>query len=236
MSAPQRDLRAIPGMPAEHHLPDDAAAAAYRVALDLAEKAWSLKKFDYDPDTDTATVAAFSPGGRAVTVHKSVSQPRPDHPTIERGLAELARAVARLGHQDRSCGAEVLLTELRWVVQAGIKRPIRQQIRCRTNKLPTLPDAEQPRAQVRIAARTIAHLVVNKRWHITALGQDIAAGGFIAEIPGEGLYIYPAGGNGDGTPGGALAQMMESFGAHDIATLTALDYRALYDAEPGAKK
>lgn len=235
MTTPQRDSRSIPGMPDDHQLPDD-VVAAYWVAMELAEKGWGFKEFDYDPASDTATVAAFSPGGRAVTVRQSMSQPLADHPAVDRGLAELARAVARLGYQDRGHGVEVLLTELRWVVQAGIKRPIRQQIRCRTDKLPTLPAAEQPRGQVRVAAWLIAHLVVNKRWHIAALGEDIAAGGFIAEIPGEGLYIYPAGGNGDGTPGGALAGMLESLTAQGIATLAALDYRALYAADLGAKK
>lgn len=235
MTTPQHRSRVIPGLAPDHQLPDD-VVDAYWIAMDLVGKGWGFKEFGYDPASDTATVAAFSPGGRAVTVHKSVTEPLADHPTIDHTLSELARAVARLGYQDRGAGVEVLLTELRWLVQAGIKRPVRQQIRCRTDKLPTLPDSEQPSGQVRVAAWTIAHLVVNKRWHIAALGQDIAAGGFIAEIPGEGLYIYPAGGNGDGTPAGALAGMLASLRPEDIATLTALDYRQLYAADHGAKK
>lgn len=235
MTAPQHRTREIPGLPPDHQLPND-VVEAYWVAMDLVEKGWGFKAFGYERASDTATVAAFSPGGRAVTVRKSVTEPLARHSTIDHGLSELALAVARLGYQDRDSAVEVLLTQLRWLVQAGIKRPIRQQIRCRTDKLPTLPDSEQPSGQVRVAAWTIAHLVVNKRWHIAALGQDIAAGGFIAEIPGEGLYIYPAGGTGDGTPAGALVGMLASLRAEDIATLARLDYRQLYAADRGAKK
>jgi hypothetical protein len=235
MTTPKNDSRAIPGLPADHQLPDD-VVDAYWVAMELAGKGWGFKSFGYDPASDTATVAAFSPGGRAVTVHKSVTEPLADHPTVDRALSELARAVARLGYQDRGSGVEMLLTQLRWLVQSGIKNPVRQQIRARTDRLPTLPETEQPNGRVRTAAWTIAHLVVIKRWHIAALGQDIAGGGFIAEIPGEGLYIYPAGGNGDGTPAGALAGMLEGMGAEDIALLASLDYRQLYAAGHGAKK
>lgn len=52
----------------------------------------------------------------------------------------------------------------------------------------------------------------------------------------QGLLIYPAGGNGDGTPAGALAAMLASLSAADIATLASLDYRQLYAAGLGAQK
>ena len=86
----------------------------------------------------------------------------------------------------------------------------------------------------RIAAWLIARLVAKYGWSVQHLGEDIAGGGFIADIPGDVRAIFPATMEYDGTAAAALARMMPTLQAPDLRLLTHLDYRALWAAGQAA--
>jgi hypothetical protein len=62
------------------------------------------------------------------------------------------------------------------------------------------------------------------------LGEDIAGGGFIADIPDDVRAIFPATMEYDGTAAAALARLLPTLQAPDLALLKNLDYRALWAA------
>ena len=96
--------------------------------------------------------------------------------------------------------------------------------------LPTLPAGQQPMTRARTAAWLLARLVGKYGWEIQHLGEDIAGGGFIANIPGDVQAIFPAFMEYDGTAAAALARMLPQVPAREVRVLARLDYRALWAA------
>ena len=66
--------------------------------------------------------------------------------------------------------------------------------------------------------------------NVILLGEDIAGGGFIANIPGDVQAIFPASMEYDGTAAAALARMLPQVPARELRVLARLDYRALWAA------
>lgn len=210
---------------------------AYRTLQGLHKSGWRLHTLDYDADTSTATVIAETPQHRMVTVewNRGTGQihRRQINGVAAVFLVKAAHDVAYLGHADTTGPRRGQLDQLRWLVQglAGRRRAPHR----RTAPLPCLPAQCQPSPQCRAAAWLMARLVGEYGWRITAVGQDIAQSGFIAEVPGDVAAVYPAGMDDDGTPAAALARILPRLDPiNDLALLDVLDYRQLWAAAASA--
>jgi hypothetical protein len=228
------------------HIPgldDDQAPAelieAYWLAIDLSSSGWRAKRLDFDAHTATAFVIAHTPTRRTVTVtwdlrgNRAARQQVPAHAPSRR-LIDLAQAVASLGQNDAETGEE-RLTQLCWLVQSQVGSPHRHHRHWRrVEVLPTLPANQQPMTRARAAAWLIARLEGKYGWCVRHLGEDIAGGGFIADIPGDVQAIFPATMEYDGTAAAALARLLPQVPPDDLRLLSRLDYRALWAAGQAA--
>jgi hypothetical protein len=203
-------------------------------AVAIIDRGWQFKRLEFDDNTATAFVVAQSPTHRVVTVHWDLRGHRLGRQQVPgrrdaMHLLKFANDVASLGIHDAETG-EALLDQLCWLVQTLSTR-VRPagSWRC-TDTLPTLPADEQPRPAVRAAAWLIARLTCEYNWWVRHLGEDIAAGGFLAEVPGDVLAVFPASMSDDGTAGAALARMMPTLSAVEVNLLRHLDYRTLWAA------
>lgn len=227
----------IPGLGEEQ--PPAEVVDAYWMIVDLAADGWVSKRLEFDAHTATAFVTAAAPTRRTVTVswdlrgNRAVRQQVPRH-AVSRRLIELARAVASLGQNDAETGDE-WLSQLCWLAQWHVRPAHRHQDHWRrSDSLPILSAQEQPMARGRCAAWLIARLVGEYGWHVSDLGEDVAGGGFVADIPGDVQAIFPSTMEYDGTAAAALARMLPTLPCQDLYLLRDLDYRALWRAGRGA--
>jgi hypothetical protein len=92
----------------------------------------------------------------------------------------------------------------------------------RTWDIPGLPEFLQPAPKIRAAYWFAAALTDDYGWRLFEIGSDIAAGGFVADIPGEMMAIYPASIADDGTAASALARLLGDMSAQDAEVVAAL--------------
>ena len=204
---------------------------AYRTLEGLHQSGWRLHALDFDAETSTATVIAESPTHRIVTVdwNRGTGQinRRQVNGVAAVFLVKAAHDVAYLGHADIAGPRRGQLEQLQWLAQ-GLGEPRRPAARRRIDPIPSLPAARQPSPQCRAAAWLMALLVGEYGWRITAVGEDIAQRGFIAELPGDVVAVYPAGMDADGTAAADLARILPRLDQiNDLALLDVLDYREL---------
>lgn len=185
---------------------DPVVCAAYRDACTLIDAGWQLQKLRFVAATGIGVVQACTPTHRGVTVTSADRGRR--HLTLPNShyTVRLARSVAILGAR-----GDDSLTDLTWQLSdqlANIKtRP--------TFGHAHIPDPglhHQP-VSLRRAYWLLVVLVCDYRWRLHCLGEDVAGGGFIAEIPDDLTTIYPAGAAPDGTPATALARLLPQLDA-----------------------
>jgi hypothetical protein len=98
----------------------------------------------------------------------------------------------------------------------------------RTRDIPGLPAHLQPTRKIKAAYWFAATLTDDYGWKLFEIGSDAAAGGFIADIPGGTMAIYPASAiypvsmAGDRTAASALARLLGSMSAQDAEIVAAL--------------
>jgi hypothetical protein len=92
----------------------------------------------------------------------------------------------------------------------------------RTWDIPGLPAHLQPAPQIKAAYWFAATLTDDHGWKLCEIGSDIAAGGFIADIPGETMAIYPASMADDHTTAAALARLLGTMSVQDAEIVAAL--------------
>lgn len=205
---------------------------AYRTLAGLHQSGWQLHDLDFDAETSTATVTAETPTHRMVTVDWNRGTGQINRRQVNGAaavfLVKAAHDVAYLGHADATGPRRGQLDQLRWLAQGLFGRPTPGPRRC-SDHLPGLPAQRQPSPQCRAAAWLMARLVGEYGWRITAVGEDIAGRGFLAELPGDVLAVYPAGMDADGTPAADLARLLPRLDQiNDLALLDVLDYRELW--------
>ena len=228
----------IPGLGDEQ--PPAAVTDAYWMIVDLAADGWLPRRLDFDAHIATAFVTAVAPTGRAATVSWDLRGPQAARQQVPNRLAArrliaLARAVAHLGQADAETGDE-WLTQLCWLAQWHVRPAHRHQDHWRcSDPLPILSAQEQPMTRGRCAAWLIARLVGEYGWHVSDLGEDVAGGWFVADIPGDVQAIFPAAMEYDGTAAAALARMLPTLQCQDLHLLRDLDYRALWAAGRGVE-
>ncbi len=212
---------------------------AYRTLEGMHRSGWRLHNIEFDTETSTATITAETPTHRRVTVDWNRATGQIDRHQVNGSaavfLVKAAHDVAYLGHADNTGPRRGQLDELRWLAQGLAGRP-RPAIRPCHDPIPGLPAERQPSAQCRAAAWLMARLVGDYGWRITAVGEDIAGYGFIAELPGDVLAVYSAGMDADGTPGGDLARLLPRLDQiNDLALLDILDYQELWACQHEAE-
>jgi hypothetical protein len=92
----------------------------------------------------------------------------------------------------------------------------------RISDIPGLPLHVQPSPKIRAAYWFAVTLTDGHGWKLIEVGTDIAAGGFIADIPGETMAIYPASMSDDRTAASALARLLGAMSAKDTVIVAAL--------------
>jgi len=213
-----------------------AVLEAYCTAETLHRMGWRFQCLTYDQDTSDATITAQTHTRRVVTIgwnRLSGRKFRQQVPGMEAVLAlKLAYDVAHVGGEGQDNG-QALMDELCWMMQALPSQRRRGGGRrwLRFDALPTLPADEQPRRLCRAAAWLLARLVAKYGWQVTALGSEIADSGFIAEIPGDVLAVFPGGMPADGTAAASLAALLPRLTTGDVALLERLNYHDLWAAD-----
>ena len=195
----------VPALGTDQPHPD--VRAAYWDGVALIDAGWTLRRLDYDHSSATATFGAESPHHRMVTALHTVDEPDlgdrcgagATHRRLARRLAELAT---------RNCD-EDRLGELRMLLQAHAG-PAPQPALSFT-AISGVAKCAQPRGAVRACFWLLCTLACGYGWTIRQ-GEDVAAFGFIADIPGDCTVIYPGGMEPDGTDAGLLG--------HTLARLT----------------
>lgn len=92
----------------------------------------------------------------------------------------------------------------------------------RIGDIPGLPPHLQPSPKIQAAYWLAVTLTDGYGWKLFEVGMDVAAGGFIADIPGETMAIYPASMSDDRTAASALARLLGTMSAKDVVIVAAL--------------
>ena len=96
----------------------------------------------------------------------------------------------------------------------------------RTWHLPGVPARLQPIPKVRAAYWFAATLTDDYGWRLFEIGTPTAAGGFIADILGETIAIYPESMPDDGTVASALARLLACMSTADGVVATLVEWHS----------
>ena len=187
----------IPGLHTKQ--PDRAVRPLYWWAQNLRQRGDVLVGIQFDPAQLAASVTVRLASYRVVEVKRH----RDDKPQLPHDLPTvLSEAVWRLGVLGWTDELDQLRRLLRTAGLLGAPVPVHK----RTTPIPGC--SRQPDRGAR-AGYWWALALVRHGWQLHAYGQDIAAHGFIAEIPGADgestLVLYPGNMADDGTEAAALA-------------------------------
>lgn len=171
-----------PAVSAPEHA-DPTIRRAYWDALTLIDAGWQLRKLRFDSFTRTAVLDLHTPTHRAMTV--TGAEPPSAIPFRHACcVIRLAEAVTNLGQR----GGD-LLGDLQWLLASHLHtRRIPQP---RRDHVPDPSLTAQPVA-LRTAFWLLATLVAGYGWQITDIGDEVAGGGFIAEIPDDLTAVFPS--------------------------------------------
>ncbi|MBV8348436.1 MAG: hypothetical protein JOZ49_13140 [Mycolicibacterium sp.] len=133
---------------------------------------------------------------------------------------EFADAITVLAATGAQHGRDYLRELMVLLAHAMPRRPA--SLVWRTCAIPAVPPNQQPTVRVRAAYWFAATLTDDYGWQLYEVGSPTAGGGFIADIPGEAMVIYPANMPDDRTIGSALARMLPAMGARELRTLVSL--------------
>lgn len=193
-----------PAVPGLDHETDPTLRRAYWDALTLLDAGWQLRKMRFDSYTRTAEIDLHTPTHRGLTIPSTGTVPTLPFVDADRAL-RLAQAVATLGQR----GGDYL-GDLQWALSTHLPSPMRQP-RSRDDQIPDPNLAAQRTHQplnLRTAFWLLATLVVDYGWLISDIGDPIAGGGFIADIPDDLTAVFPASMHLDGTTAAQLARLI----------------------------
>lgn len=183
---------------------DPTIRRAYWDALTLLDAGWQLRKMRFDPFAGTGAIDLHTPTHRALTIPSTGSMPTLPFAAADRAI-RLAGIVATLGQR----GGDHL-GDLQWLLSEHVHATTRTP-QARRDQIPdpTLiaHRVHQP-ANLRTAYWLLATLVIDYGWLISDLGDPIAGGGFIADIPDDLTAVFPASMQLDGTTAAQLARLI----------------------------
>lgn len=190
-------------IPGARRQPDATIRRAYWYAVRLHNYGWTLRSIEYRSKGISAQAEAVieNPCHRLITYQAGHQQ---------RTATELPEvftmAVCAVGMTKGQNGIRDLRTQLRPLLQTPVHCPVEHHARTRADLF-------------RIARQAGQRLIEDYRWTLSGLGSEVAGGGFIADIPGDVLAIYPAGMAGDGTAAADLAHAIGNLDNHQLDAL-----------------
>jgi hypothetical protein len=216
-------------MPTTEHIPaapvigDPELRTAYWDALALNDAGWLLRRLRYVPFTDTGIIDAHTYTHRAITItSRTPLRHLPAHLPGTGTALRLAGRVAALGKSgDR-------VADLAWLITGSL--PTARTIVPRHDPIPDPALTRQPN-QLRFAFWLLGTLVCDYSWRISHLGEDLAGGGFIADIPHDVTAVYPASVPIDGTVATALARLIPALKGEELQYLRHTSTAALASAQ-----
>jgi hypothetical protein len=210
---------------------------AFRTLQRLHGSGWRIHTVDYVAEAGEAIITAENPTRRLVTVTWNRSTGQISRQQVNGSavvyMVKAAHDVAYLGHRDATGPDRNHLDQLRGMLEnLGAPPRAERHLWWRTDPLPCLPPDRQPASRCRAAAWLLARLIGDYGWHITELGEPTVGGGFLADIPGDVLAVFPAGiDDDDHTAAAALTRLLPQLDPiNDLALLDLLDYRKLWAA------
>lgn len=224
MTAPSYGVRRhdpVPTLDAEHQ-PHPDVVAAYWDGVALTKLGWSLHKVQFLARDGGAEVSAESPKHLRVkaTSGRTHHCAQASTPPGDLLLQRLADGAAELGRHDQRCHTD-RLSALQMLLGAHVARKARP-VTLSFAPLPGLPRGWQPLPGVRSAVWLMCALSCRYGWHLTDLGTDVAAGGFIADIPGECTAVFPASMPNDGSESALLARAIGRLPCADVSLIETL--------------
>ncbi|TKV35300.1 hypothetical protein [Mycobacteroides abscessus] len=186
----------IPGV---RRQPSDAIRKAYWYGLRLHNYGWLVHSLECTSKgaTSTAEVVLETPSHRVIICRSdgrtNIAQELPDM---------FALAVRLVAIDAGTRGIRTLRTQLRSLLTEH-RRP------GHPSWLHVSP--------LQLARQAAYELIDQHHWTLSGFGSALAQGGFIADIPGDTVAVYPAGMAPDGTPAGALAHALGHIAADELA-------------------
>jgi hypothetical protein len=185
---------------------------AYWYASRLIDVGWTIRRIG--TTEQGGFFVAETPRRRVVSVDER-SAPSSDPATqFAKSITGLA-AAGTAESRDRLWDLVRMLRD-----NAPVRRPA--AVRWRTWDIPGLPTHLQPAPQIRAAYWFAVTLTHDYGWKLYEVGIDSAAGGFIADIPGETMAVYPGKMADDRTAASALARLLGGMSAADTGIVAAL--------------
>lgn len=197
------------------HLSGGAGAAlndAYWYAMQLINVGWLIRRIG------TAEEGGFfeaeTPRRRVVSVdERSVSYTDP--------ATQFAKSIAGLAAAGAAEDRDYLGELVRLLAQhAPLRRPA--SLTWCAWHIPGVPDSIQPIPKVRAAYWFAVTLTDDYGWDLADIGMPTAGRGFVADIPGETIAIYPASMPDDGTVASALARLLAGMSEAEVDVVAAL--------------
>lgn len=168
-----------------------------RVAVDRRRVVDSVRRHTTG---DGGFFIAETPGRRVVSIDER-ARPRTDP------AAQFAKSITALAAAGAAEGRDYLRDLTRLLeTNAPLRQP--DPLTWRTWDIPGLPAQLQPIPKVRAAYWFAATLTDDYGWKLFEVGMPTAAGGFVADIPGDAVAIFPASMQDDGTVASALARLL----------------------------
>jgi hypothetical protein len=195
--------------------PDAASTAvrdAYWYASRLINVGWAIRRIG--TTEQGGFFIAETPRRRVVSVDERAG-------TRSDPAAQFARSITTLAAAGAAEGRDYLRDLVRLLSDNA---PVRQPaaLTWRTWDIPGLPEHLQPIPKIRAAYWFAVTLTDDYGWKLFEIGRDTAGGGFIADIPGETMAIYPVSMSDDRTVASALARLLGSMSAKDVVIVAAL--------------
>lgn len=198
---------------------DPLLQAAHWNALAVIDSGWQLRKVRYSHNTGVAALDVHTPTHRGLTI-TSANAVIPTRCTSTHLVVRLAQQIATLGQR-----GDDLLGDLTWLLTEHTTTTRYPALRCDPIPDPML-QRRQPLA-LRRAFWLLVTIVGEHRWNVRHLGEDIAGGGFIADIPHDVLAVFPASIPPDGTAAAHLARLLPTLDTTAQNYLRRLDTAAL---------
>lgn len=203
----------LPGITTSGNDPD--MRAAYWDAVALLDAGWQLRKLRFIAATNAGAVDVCTPTHRSLTITSTDRRLHVNLPNTHLAL-RLARTVAILGRRDVDS-----LSDLAWQLSSRAPAGSKALVSFGHTVIPDPRLNRQP-VNLRTAFWLLAVLACDYQWRISGLGEDVAGGGFVADIPGDVTAIYPAAMPLDGTAAAALARLLPSLDQSSLQYLRRL--------------
>jgi hypothetical protein len=185
---------------------------AYWYASRLINVGWTIRRIG--ATEQGGFFVAETPRRRVVSVDERAGTRSDPATQFARSITTLVAAGVAEG-RDYLRDLSRLLTD-----NAPVRQPV--TLTWLTWDIPGLPDHLQPIPKIRAAYWFAVTLTDDYGWKLFEIGRDTAGGGFIADIPGETMAVYPASMSDDRTVASALARLLGSMSAKDVVIVAAL--------------